>query len=79
MEEELRRHAAQLEVANKELEAFNVSVSHDLRLPLMGIGGYTDLLLELYGSRLDDTGRKYLHTIRAVADRMARSIDEPIK
>jgi PAS domain S-box-containing protein len=76
MEEELRRHAAQVEAVNKELEAFNVSVSHDLRLPLMGIGGYTDLLLELYGDRLDDTGRKYLHTIRAVADRMARSIDD---
>src|SRR5262249_54274858 len=76
MEEELRRHARALEVVNKELEAFNVSVSHDLRLPLMGIGGYTDLLLEHYGDRLHDTGPKYLQPIGAVADRMARSIDD---
>src|SRR5439155_85506 len=59
MEDTLRRHTAQLEAANAELDAFAYSVSHDLRAPLRGIDGFSQALLEDYADRLDVTGKEH--------------------
>ncbi|PYP50691.1 MAG: PAS domain-containing sensor histidine kinase [Gemmatimonadetes bacterium] len=75
-EDQRRRYAAQLEAANKELEAFSYSVSHDLRAPLRGIDGFSQALLEDYHERLDDTGRDFLQRVRAGSQRMATLIDD---
>src|SRR5205807_8500990 len=69
-EQALRSYAAQLEAANKELEAFSYSVSHDLRSPLRSLDGFSQALLEDYHDRLDDTGRDFLQRVRAASQRM---------
>ncbi|MBI2357326.1 MAG: hypothetical protein HYV04_00140 [Deltaproteobacteria bacterium] len=66
----------QLEAANKELEAFTYSVSHDLRAPVRHMHGYADLLKKSALSALDDKGRHYLDTILDSAKQMADLIDE---
>lgn len=75
MESQVRERTAQLERANKELEAFSYSVSHDLRSPLRGIDGWSMALEEDYGARLDDTGRQYLARVRSETQRMGQLID----
>ncbi|MDP3682610.1 MAG: ATP-binding protein, partial [Ignavibacteria bacterium] len=65
----------QLESANKELEAFSYSVSHDLRAPLRGIDGFSQILLEDYQDKIDLQGKNYLQRIRSAAQRMAQLID----
>src|SRR5712664_574629 len=60
----------ELLAANKELEAFSYSVSHDLRAPLRGIHGFSLALLEDYADKLDEDGRDYLHRVRAGTQRM---------
>ncbi len=79
MEEQVRERTAQLELANKELEAFSYSVSHDLRSPLRGIDGWSAALQEDYGERLDATGRTYLERVRAESQRMGRLIDDMLQ
>jgi len=76
LNEDLRQRAAQLEAANKELEAFSYSVSHDLRAPLRSIDGFSHVLLEDYGDQIPDEGRGYLERVRAAAQRMAVLIDD---
>jgi PAS domain S-box-containing protein len=76
LNEDLKQRAAQLEAANKELEAFSYSVSHDLRAPLRSIDGFSHVLLEDYGDQLPDEGRNYLERVRAAAQRMAVLIDD---
>ena len=71
-----RRHAAQLEVANKELEAFSYSVSHDLRAPLRSIDGFSLALMEDYAEHLDPTASDFLRRIRAATQRMSLLIDD---
>lgn len=73
---DLKQHAAQLEAANKELESFSYSVSHDLRAPLRSIDGFSQALLEDYGQTLPPMGRNYLDRVRAAAQRMAVLIDD---
>lgn len=70
-----REWAAQLERANKDLEAFTYSVSHDLRAPLRAIEGFTNALMEEYGAKLDDTAGHYLRRVRKGASKMAELIE----
>ena len=67
--------ARDLETANKELEAFSYSVSHDLRAPLRAIDGFSGLLMN-QAAKLDDPGRNYLNRIRAATKHMATLIDD---
>ncbi|MDB6155389.1 MAG: domain S-box protein, partial [Chthoniobacteraceae bacterium] len=66
----------QLEAANKELEAFSYSVSHDLRAPLRAVDGFSVAVIEDYGELLPEEGRRYLETIRKGAQKMGRLIDD---
>jgi PAS domain S-box-containing protein len=75
---DLKQRAAQLEAANKELESFSYSVSHDLRAPLRGIDGFSQVLIEDYSEHLPPDGRNYLERVRASAQRMADLIDDLI-
>src|SRR5438093_4378831 len=76
IEEEIRIRNAQLEAANKELEAFSYSVSHDLRSPLRTIDGFSLALLEDCKDKLDATDKDYLQRVRAATQRMAQLIDD---
>ena len=74
--EELAQHVAQVEAANKELEAFSYSVSHDLRAPLRHIDGYVGRLTKATGEKLDEKSRRYLKTISDAAKEMGQLIDD---
>ena len=76
LNEELKRQILQAESANKELEAFSYSVSHDLRAPLRHISGYLDLLSGESLERLDENSRHYLQVIADAAQRMGTLIDD---
>src|SRR6266446_1174703 len=76
LEERVVKRTAELEAANKELEAFSYSVSHDLRAPLRAVDGFSQAVLEDYGKHLPDEGRRYLQTIRDGAQRMGELIDD---
>ncbi len=65
-----------LEVANKELESFIYSVSHDLRAPLRHIAGFAELVIKNNADKLDDKGKRYLSGIHDGAEKMSRLIDE---
>lgn len=76
LEIRVRERTAELLSANKELESFAYSISHDLRAPLRGIDGFGQLLLEEYGERLDAQGHDYLKRMRSAAQRMGTLIDD---
>jgi PAS domain S-box-containing protein len=76
LNDDLKQRAGQLEAANKELEAFSYSVSHDLRAPLRSIDGFSEALLEDYGELIPPEGREYLGRVRVSAKRMAVLIDD---
>ncbi len=76
LEEELKRRASSLEAANKELEAFSYSVSHDLRAPLRAITGFSRILLEDHAGGLDAEGRRVLDVIIDNGNRMGHLIDD---
>ncbi|MFZ3209168.1 MAG: PAS domain S-box protein, partial [Geobacteraceae bacterium] len=76
LEERVRERTAQLEAVNKELEAFSYSVSHDLKAPLRGIDGYSQLLEKDYCDRLDDDGKLLIRNVRASASQMHQLIED---
>jgi two-component system, sensor histidine kinase len=75
-EEELKRRADQLEEANKELESFSYSVSHDLRGPLRAIDGYSRMILKKQGDQFDDDTRSKFNVIRENARMMGQLIED---
>lgn len=76
LEHRVAERTNQLEAANKELEAFSYSVSHDLRAPLRAIDGFSRILSEDYTEKLDDEGRRVLDIIRTNAQNMGQLIDD---
>jgi signal transduction histidine kinase len=76
LEQRVRERTRALEAANRQLETFTYSVSHDLKAPLRAIDGYSHLLLEDHLERLDGEGRTFLHNIRRGAVQMAQLIDD---
>ncbi len=66
----------ELEAANRELESFSYSVSHDLRAPLRSIDGFSQIVLKRYGGQLDEKGRGYLDRVRRASQRMGGLIDD---
>ena len=76
LERRVVERTAELEAANKELEAFSYSVSHDLRAPLRAVDGFSKALLERYVDNLDDKGKHYLQRIRTGTQRMGELIDD---
>ena len=76
LEQRVRERTAQLEAANRELEAFSYSVSHDLKAPLRSIDGLSRALREDFGPKLDAAGREFLERIGAASRRMGELIDD---
>jgi signal transduction histidine kinase len=76
LEERVVKRTKELEIANKELEAFSYSVSHDLRTPLRAMDGFSQAVLDEYGPQLPEEGQRYLRTIRRAAQRMGALIDD---
>jgi signal transduction histidine kinase len=76
LEQRVRARTAELEAANRELEAFSYSVSHDLRAPLRTVDGFSQAVLEDYGPHLPDDARRQLGLIRAGAQSMGALIDD---
>jgi signal transduction histidine kinase len=75
-EEAMHKLNAKFETANKELEAFSYSVSHDLRAPLRHVNGFVELLKQHMGAQIDEKGQRYMETILKSARRMGTLIDD---
>ncbi|HDQ00081.1 MAG TPA: PAS domain-containing protein [bacterium] len=76
LEQRVAVRTAQLAVANKELESFSYSVSHDLRAPLVRIDGFSQLLIDNFSDKIDDEARHYLQRIRSSVLQMSQLIDD---
>lgn len=76
LEQRVKERTAQLEAANKELESFSYSISHDLRSPLRAMDGFSRAMLEDYGGQVPEEGTRYLQVIRSSAQRMGNLIDD---
>jgi light-regulated signal transduction histidine kinase (bacteriophytochrome) len=76
LEQRVHDRTAQLEAANKDLEEFSYSVSHDLRTPLRAIDGFSRILLEDYSDKLDTEGQRVLKVVRDGTLKMSRLIDD---
>ena len=76
LDRQLEEKAQEVDVLRAEMEDFGRAVAHDLRTPLMAIGGYTDLLTERCSAQLDENGRNYLDKINASTDQLGRIIVE---
>ena len=79
LEARVAARTRELSEANRELESFAYSVSHDLRAPLRGIEGFSRILSERYAGALDATGRDYLQRVRKATGRMGELIDALLK
>jgi PAS domain S-box-containing protein len=76
LEKRVMERTYQLEEANKELQAFAYSVSHDLRAPLRAINGFSEFIVDDYGSKIDDEGRRLLGLIRSNTQKMDQLITD---
>jgi signal transduction histidine kinase len=76
LNQELAKHAAELEASNNELESFAYSVSHDLRAPLRHMVGYSELLQKQTSSSLDAKSQRFVRIILEAAKRMGNLIDD---
>ncbi|MDD3483450.1 PAS domain S-box protein [Azovibrio restrictus] len=76
LEYRVAERTAELEALNRELESFSYSVSHDLKAPLRGIDGYSQLLQEDYGQQLPEDGRLFLENIRKGVAQMHQLIED---
>lgn len=76
LNENLKKESKKLEDANEELEAFAYSVSHDLRVPLRAIDGFSRIIMEDYEDKLDDEGKRLLNIIRENTMKMGHLIDD---
>jgi PAS domain S-box-containing protein len=76
LEARVARRTAELETANKELEAFSYSVSHDLRAPLRAVNGFAGIVLEDFAPQLPDEAKHYLERVRDGGQRMGLLIDD---
>jgi PAS domain S-box-containing protein len=74
LEKKVKERTGQLEAANKELEAFSYSVSHDLRAPLRSIDGFSQIMMEEYSIKLDAEGKRILNIIRSNTQKMGELI-----
>jgi PAS domain S-box-containing protein len=79
LERRVTERTAQLQAANRELEAFSYSVSHDLRAPLRHINGFSTALIEDYEDKLDVVGKGYLNELREASQEMAHLIDDVLQ
>ena len=79
LEQRVRLRTAELEAANKELEAFSYSVSHDLRAPLRHVDGFSRILVESQGDKLDEEGQRYVHEILEATERMTGMIEDLLR
>ena len=79
LEQRVAQRTAQLEAANKELEEFSYSMSHDMRTPLRALDGFSKILLEEHSDRLDDEGKRLLKVLRDNARRMGRLVDDILR
>jgi signal transduction histidine kinase len=79
LEQKVAERTAELERSNEELEAFNYSVSHDLRAPLRSINGFGQALEEEYREQLDETGLDYIRRVQLSASRMGMLIDDMLR
>lgn len=76
LEERVQQRTAELNVANKELDAFSYSVSHDLRAPLRAIDGFSRILLEDYAAQMPEESRNYLQLVRSNTKQMGHLVDD---
>lgn len=76
LEDIIAERTEELEAANKELEAFSYSVSHDLRVPLRAVDGFARILMDEYRDQLPPEGQHYLQTICESSQQMGRLIDD---
>jgi len=76
LEQRVSERTAQLETANRELEAFTYSVSHDLRAPLRAVEGFSKALWEDNSAQLDSLGKEYLARLRTANHRMSELVDD---
>jgi len=79
LNESLMHRSIELGVANKELESFSYSVSHDLRAPLRSIDGFSQALSEDYADILDEQGKEYIQRVRNATQRMGQLIDDMLR
>ncbi|MEO7991293.1 MAG: PAS domain S-box protein [Chryseolinea sp.] len=76
LEQKVEKRTAELQIANKELESFSYSVSHDLRAPLRAVNGYAKMLEEDYHTILDENGKRLIGIVRENAKHMGQLIDD---
>jgi signal transduction histidine kinase len=79
LEARVAQRTQELTAANRELESFSYSVSHDLRAPLRAVDGFSQALMEDEGERISEQGRHYLRRLRAAATRMGQLIDDLLR